>query len=259
MMPKRNIIVVGMPRSGTSLTASVYARKNYYVGTHETGDLRPADRYNRFGYWEAASLVDHNAEILRRSGFAFHNTWRYEAIQDSHLERLSNLTPRNEDIAFADSFNERAPWVWKDPRLCYTLGYWWPMVNPASTGVVLIRRHPEDIFQSFVRVGWRRNSSRDRKDVYQRIAHHMAAVTHITKHQNIPTIEIGYEEYCDAPDALADRMGKFSGIDLDCSDLNFLRTLDHSSAFGRFVTGLTNRFRALFPTSTGPNNEDSKI
>ncbi|MEJ2363028.1 MAG: hypothetical protein P8Z75_16755 [Gammaproteobacteria bacterium] len=48
-----NTIVVGMPRSGTSMTAAIFARAGYYVSGDDEKQLRIGDEYNPDGYWEA--------------------------------------------------------------------------------------------------------------------------------------------------------------------------------------------------------------
>ena len=88
-----NAIIVGMPRSGTSLTAGIFARKNYYVASDTSRELRPGDQFNPFGYWEAEPLTNYNAALLGMAGFGFHNTccsivYRPMSRQGSRRSRL---------------------------------------------------------------------------------------------------------------------------------------------------------------------------
>jgi hypothetical protein len=59
MKTVRNASIVGLPRSGTSLTAAIFVKKNYRTPS----DLLPSNDANPFGYWEAESLNDHNAAV----------------------------------------------------------------------------------------------------------------------------------------------------------------------------------------------------
>ena len=61
-MPK-NALVIGMPRSGTSLTANVLAGKGYYVGTSRLSSLQHGDNHNPFGYFEADDVVERNVRF----------------------------------------------------------------------------------------------------------------------------------------------------------------------------------------------------
>ena len=191
----KNVIVVGMPRSGTSLAARVFAKKGYYVTSSEQDELPTGDEQNPFGYWEAESLIKLNVEILNRAGFPFHNTWTYGPIRPEHLAKIHGLDRTEVHRAYLNTYDEHSPWVWKDPRLCYTLAYWWPMMNPNTTSVLLLRRNPDEIYQSFRRMNWRSSSEQDKKDVFLRIDDHLKAAEQAIGKYNIPYIEINDQEY----------------------------------------------------------------
>ena len=56
-MPK-NVIIVGMARSGTSLTASIFAKKGYFVADDPDKQLQAGNRHNPGGFWELDDLVE---------------------------------------------------------------------------------------------------------------------------------------------------------------------------------------------------------
>jgi hypothetical protein len=182
-----------MPRSGTSLAAAIFVNKNYHVVVGAASDLLPSNEANPFGYWEAESLNNHNAAILEAAGFRFHNTWMFDRIQLEHVKKIYALSPRPEHEAYLRAFEQHSPWVWKDPRFCYTLAYWWPMMNPQTTGVVLVRRSRAAIFRSFIRLDWRRPLAQGRYDFYARIDDHLAAAMHAILTFDIPYLEIDYD------------------------------------------------------------------
>lgn len=234
----RNVIVVGMPRSGTSLTASVFAARKYYVTSEEQADLRPGDEGNPFGYWEAGALIEHNVAVLNRAGFPFHNTWMYEPIKAEHVAKVYELEVLAEHRAYLEIFDQHSPWVWKDPRLCYTLAYWWPMMNPLTTSVLLLRRNPEAIYQSFRRRNWCSSSAQDKRDIFLRIDNHLNAAEQAIKKYNIPYVEIDYQDYISTPDATAKKIAEFFGIELGASDLNVKSELNHNSALGHLSANI---------------------
>lgn len=173
-MPK-NVLIVGMPRSGTSMTASIFASNGYFVAEDSKNELRPGDEYNPSGYWEAEDLIKCNAEIFNAAGFHHDNTWLYNSIDDEQAASILTLEPLPEHEHLVDKFNKQGPWLWKDPRLCYTLGYWWPLLNHETTSVLLLKREPKEIYNSFIRLKWRSTSQQDKKDVILRIQKHMDA------------------------------------------------------------------------------------
>ena len=80
MLRKKNVIVLGMARSGTSLAASILARKGYFVAASRSDELQKPNKYNPSGFWEARSLIENNIEVLTAVGFKPDNTWFHEAI-----------------------------------------------------------------------------------------------------------------------------------------------------------------------------------
>ena len=241
----RNAIIVGMPRSGTSLAAAIFVNKNYRVVVGARRDLLPRNEANPFGYWEAESMNNHNAAILGAAGFPFHNTWMFDRIQPEQAKRIYDLSPLPEHMRYLQAFEQHGPWVWKDPRFCYTLAYWWPMMNPKTTGVLLVRRASGAIVRSFNRLDWRRPLAQGSDDFYARIGDHLEAAMGAIRSFDIPYLEIDYEEFVDAPDRVARRLSNFFGISLITADLNVQLALNHSSWRGRLSGALRSATRAL--------------
>ncbi|MDH3621650.1 MAG: sulfotransferase [Gammaproteobacteria bacterium] len=229
----RNIIVVGTPRSGTSLAASIFARLGHFVADDEAAQLRDPDHFNPGGYWEAEPLIEANVSLFRRVGFEHHNTWIFDPINPEQAGRISSLPPADEDRDLVARFEAHRPWVWKDPRLCYTLGYWWPLVDQDNTAVLFVRRDPEETFKSFARIGWRESNEAGRKETYQRMAGHIAAAEAAIRDLGIPHVEISYSEYRESPDHVATVLSDLSGIRVSVGDLGFTESYSSSTLGGR--------------------------
>lgn len=229
----RNIIVVGTPRSGTSLAASIFARQGHFVADDESAQLRDPDHFNPGGYWEAEPLIEANVRLFDRVGFEHHNTWIFDPISAEQAGRISSLLPTDEDRELVARFEAHRPWVWKDPRLCYTLGYWWPLVDRVSTVVLFVRRDPEETFKSFARIGWRESNDAGREETYQRMADHIEAAETAIRELDIPHIEINYSEYRESPDRVARLLSELSGIEVKVADLGFTESYSSSTLGGR--------------------------
>ena len=223
----RNVIVVGTPRSGTSMAAYVFARQGYFAAQDES-ELRPGDRHNPSGYWEAERLIEANVDIFAAVGYPHHNTWLYEPLPEAAARHIADLTPTQEHRDLLESYETRRPWLWKDPRLCYTLAYWWKLIRPGSTSVLLIRRNPEHVFQSFVRMSWRNNTPAERDETIARLQAHLAAAERTLRELDIPHVAVKYEDFHDAPDRVARELGATFGLDLRGSDLGFEARRDHN-------------------------------
>ena len=245
-MPK-NVMIVGMPRSGTSLMAGSLAGCGYYVTEDPESGLRPPDHHNPGGYWEAESLTQLNAALFDAAGYPEDNSWLGRRIPEEAVRRIGSLEPGEAHRAFVARYEANAPWLWKDPRLCYTLSFWWPLVRPDSTRVLLMRRDPEAIWQSFVRLRWREATEEAKADVHARIADHLAAAEDAIARLGIPHLEVRYEEIAEKPAAIAERLSGFLDVDLRPDRLGYSKGLDHSRLRGRLATFLEHRYEGLPP------------
>jgi hypothetical protein len=115
-MPKR-IIVSGIYRSGTSLTAELVHRWGAYVGRED--DIFQ----DEYGYLEHLALQKLNDELLN-------NNSRVPTPVDQMLEKAQDpgLRARALKILAAmdreTEHNGGIAWVWKDPRLPLVLPFW---------------------------------------------------------------------------------------------------------------------------------------
>ncbi len=231
-MPK-NVIVVGTPRSGTSLAASIFAGQGYFVADDAAAELRRPDHYNPGGYWEAEPLIEANVSLFRRVGYEHHNTWVRDAIEAQQAAALSGLEIDGAHRELVGHYETNGPWVWKDPRLCYTLGYWWSMVDQENTAVMLVKRNYDETFTSFARIGWREDTQADREEVHARMAAHITAAEDAIERLSIPHVTINYADYQQAPEAVASKLSEMFGVKLNAGDLGFSKGLSSSTTAGR--------------------------
>lgn len=236
-MPK-NAIIVGLPRSGTSMTAAIFASKGYFIAEHAAQELRAGDHHNPSGYLEAETLIKFNAEVFAAVDFPHDNTWLYDPLPANQASNIYQVAPVAAHTEFIARYNQDSPWMWKDPRLCYTLDYWWPLIGSEDTRVLLIKRNPEDIYQSFIRLKWRKKSSLSKQDVYARVKNHIAAAEKAIASHNIPHMTIEYSDYETGPAAAAQRIGEFFDIALCSADLSYSGQLNHSSMRGKLATAI---------------------
>jgi hypothetical protein len=229
-MPK-NIVIVGPPRSGTSLTSGIFAGQGYFAGEQ----LRSGDDYNPFGYFEDEALVEANVRIFRDVDFHFHNTWMFAPIADSQIASISQLPVEDCDRLLVAACGEHSPWMWKDPRLCMTLSYWANVIDWTNAGVVLTQRNAEDVYWSFRRKGWCSAGNVQRDKTIERIEKHASNAQATIDRLKIPHISIEYNEYHQQPEAVANRINEFAGLELTTDDLNFHSELDHSCGRGRLA------------------------
>jgi Sulfotransferase family len=115
----KQIAVVGMHRSGTSLVARLLTAMGCYAG--EEHDFPPPDVFNPTGYWEHREVWALDEAILA----ALDATWVEPARAD--LGRLDEETRREfveRARAIARTLDENGTWMVKDPRLALVFPIW---------------------------------------------------------------------------------------------------------------------------------------
>lgn len=228
----KNAIVLGMARSGTSLTASIFVRKGYFGGE----SFPEPDRLNPTGYFEAEELLNRNSDLIRSTGFPHDNSWVYGPMSAEQLHRLENLVLGEEEREFVSRFEQKSPWVWKDPRLCLLLRAWWPLLDASRTAVLLVERDRDAIFDSFVRTGWRSPTRESRLETYERIRLHIDSAKRAISDLRIPAVIINYDDFAKDPEGTVRRISDVFGVTLTVDELGYAKELNHDSRKGRFGT-----------------------
>jgi hypothetical protein len=220
-----NVVVVGMPRSGTSLAASLFVNAGYYPGPRQ----REASEANPFGYFQSQDLMALNVGLFHQVGFPFHNTWLYDRMADEVRKRIDDLPVGDEHRQFLAHCGQQSPWVWKDPRMCMTLGFWRKVLDLDSTRIILVRREPAAIYHSFVVQNWLRERPMSREEVYERIEQHVAAAREALDRHRLPFIEIWYEKLLAQPDPIVAQVNAFTRAGIRAERSNIRPDLNHSS------------------------------
>jgi hypothetical protein len=108
------LIVAGMHRSGTSLTASILQAGGVCMGER----VLPPDTGNRRGYFEDVDFVQFHKNILRASGLSSRG-WTFQ--------QPVTISPEAREQAIqlgAVKAAHGAAWGWKDPRTTLFLPFW---------------------------------------------------------------------------------------------------------------------------------------
>ena len=141
------ICVLGMSRSGTSLTARVLDLAGVYLGPSDEllgggfrqlpeSDRARAREANPEGFWEHYRLMRLNERILRRLG----GSWRDPPPLPPGWERSAELREERGEARdlLAETFSDCRVWAWKDPRNSLTLPFWRALV-PKMRCVICLR------------------------------------------------------------------------------------------------------------------------
>ncbi len=232
-----NVIILGMLRSGTSMTTGIFARKGFYT----TGRLLTPDESNPKGYFEPLELIELNAQLLHQAGHPHHNTWRYEPVSPEAESALAVLEPDENCAAFLAKCEANSPFVWKDIRLCYTFPVWSKLLNLDHTRCILLRRDPEAIYRSMVRRHWAQPHHTLESVIKLRELHLDHAVRSLEA-AGATWMEVQFEDYFADLEGVACKLSEFIGIPFRPEEVQVTRELNHDSIRDR---GLDSMRRAL--------------
>ena len=140
---RRAIMVLGMHRSGTSVTAGVLHHLGFSLGAH----LLDTAADNPTGYWENATVVRLDERMLQLAG----RSW--DDPRELPLRAVTSHDAADRDAlrnTLRDEFGNAARIALKDPRMCLLSRPWIQALDAAEyrVGVLVVRRHPDAVVQS---------------------------------------------------------------------------------------------------------------
>jgi hypothetical protein len=135
------VVIGGMHRSGTSLTASILDAAGIHLGT----DLMPAAASNPRGHYEDLEFYKLHQRILAANGLSTDGFTCQEVIDVPAALRAEavELVRRRRSAGLV--------WGWKDPRTVLVLDFWAELVPEARW--LFVVRPPEDVVDSLFRRG----------------------------------------------------------------------------------------------------------
>lgn len=203
----RNVVVIGMHRSGTSAMTNAIRLLGCSIG--DTGDFSSPKQWNPEGNWEHQRLIERNELILNLHGgtwFAPPRLSRDWARRRQAHAMLSRL--RSE---FAATYPEEG-WVWKDPRACLTLPAWLQAWESAPVAVMAFR-HPVAVAKSLAA----RNKFSLRHGLALWEIYNAQALWNL---REVPTVVHSYDDALEDPPRFAGALGEEltrHGVELDGS------------------------------------------
>jgi len=144
MSNQQAIIILGMHRSGTSALTRVLNLLGMELGQ----PLLPPHPTNETGFWEHATVVNLNEQLLHQVGSRWDDAQFLQKSQlwAQNLNQLRQLAAKT----LYQNFATESLWGIKDPRLCRLLPFWLPIL--ADTGCqlhfILMARHPLEVAAS---------------------------------------------------------------------------------------------------------------
>ncbi len=197
MNEQKTVIVLGMHRGGTSVTAGILQALGVEMGEDAWG----CNYSNPFGHFEDQDFNKFNIELLRIAG----GDWAHPPSREKILSAGETLDEAGR--AIVEKRKHIRYWGWKDPQTALTLEYWMPFLNRPY--FVIVFRNLYDIALSL--------QERDGFDVQASIHLALLYYTAIDRQvhcfKSVPKICLAYEDILVNPNLQAKRVADFLEID----------------------------------------------
>lgn len=139
---KPNLIILTPGLSGSSVITSLISNAGYFLGKN-TAKIE----YDTF---ENKKLVEHNITLFKQTGYKWHDPGSLPPPSIGKMKELYNNIDLNPYRNFIKECDESSPWIWKDPRLSYTMFFWKELLDLDNCKFIHITREIKQIWTGIV-------------------------------------------------------------------------------------------------------------
>lgn len=134
----RILIVLGMHRSGTSITTKWLHACGLNVGENLLGPQRS----NKSGHYEDMDFYNFHEKVFKENGMPFGGFELLDRaeLNESQLEEARKI--------LADKSAKSDQWSWKDPRTCLFIDFYLKLLPEAK--ILIVSRNYNEIIQSLI-------------------------------------------------------------------------------------------------------------
>jgi hypothetical protein len=130
----KTVVVLGMHRSGTSMTSAILEKLGINMGEETLGAVET----NPIGHFEDKIFLDLNKRILNDAGGSWDNPPNYKTIldlKDKYKDEIEKLVS-----------NKKENWGWKEPRTSLTINLYYPYLK--NIYFIYCKRNEDDVAKS---------------------------------------------------------------------------------------------------------------
>ena len=143
----KNVIVLTTGLSGSSVLSGVISESGYWAGNETVIKDNSSGQYNTY---ENVELVELNDRLCDKADFLFDDIAWYKTNGQQVFEEILETTEAASFREFLSSCKSHQPWIWKDPKVWLTIGFWKNFIDPKSTRIILLRRNGFNLWLSQV-------------------------------------------------------------------------------------------------------------
>ena len=209
----KNVIILGAGRTGSSFLSGLISRNRFYINREMINSRASYPD----GDYENPELIELNKRILLESGYGYDKAY---AEKQMHPALIKELESYSTDPAFKDfvaKCEENSPWLWKDPRLCYTIPFWKHLIDLSGINFIKITRNPYLVFKSHSKF----QIKHLKRDLYNNYHWQTQAVDQFLSENHIKALEIDFSELKDL--SIIDKLNSFLSTHITREDYKVVR------------------------------------
>lgn len=205
---EKNAIILTNGLSGSSVLAGLIARAGYWTGA---STFKKAD----YDTYENEQLVELNQRLLAASGYRGDYAMVFSAELVHQVAALYGKIEHGPFEDFVRLCERHRPWIWKDPRLTFTIRFWARFLDLSQCRFIVLTR---GLWQSWVSTTLRRQIQTI--DYLRRYtAGVIGAGRDFLREAGVPHLEVRYEDLIVKPQSTIEAINRFLGSALTLSDL----------------------------------------
>lgn len=141
-----NIIVLTTGLSGSSVVTSFVSQAGYWIGDQT---VKKDNQTGKYDTYENDKLVELNRGLIKEVSLDYNNDAQFHKrahiIFENAIDKIDDKKNYSEFIEYC---NLKGSWIWKDPRLWLTIGFWQSILDRTSTKIILLYRDPLSLWIS---------------------------------------------------------------------------------------------------------------
>ena len=193
---QKEVIILGMHRSGTSMVGGVLSRLGVDLGDDSPG----RQISNPLGHFEDRDFLKINVAILAEAG----GSWNHPPQAIKILENGKKYFPQIQNLL--DSRREITrgrPWGWTDPRTSLTLELFVPYLSNAF--FIWCQRNPDEIAASL----WKRNKILLDEGLELAKVYEDRIAEYFSKNRELPLLKVSYQNVIEHPEVWIESLISF--------------------------------------------------
>ena len=225
-----NVIILTTGISGSSVITGFLAKSGLWVGDKTIFKDNITGKYETY---ENKKLVKLNDELVEAAGVDFTDRTYYDANARDLFNNISSQLDTTRYKRFLAECNSHSPWIWKDPKLFLTIGFWKNFLNLADTRVVVVHRNVYELWksQAIKRIIY---SYSYLKSSEEKSRHELL---NYLERNNFSFVSLEYDQFLKDPVTAINRLNKFIGTNLNKPDWDEIYR--PTSKFSRYKRAFT--------------------